>query len=58
VLKRVATTVQNRLIVLAVLWVGVNLMTRASCYPGDAPFGQFGKALSGLSDLTAALQKR
>jgi hypothetical protein len=57
-LKSVATTLLNRLVLLAAIMLVVNAYTRSSCYSGDGPFTQIGKALSSLNEIATALQKR
>ena len=56
-LKSIATTVLNRLILLAVLVLVVNAYTRTSCSSGENPFTQIGKALSSINELATAFQR-
>ena len=57
-LKSVATTLLNRLVVLAAIALVMNAYTRSSCSSGDSPFSQIGKAVSSFNELATALQKR
>jgi hypothetical protein len=57
-LKSVATTLLNRLVLLAAIVLVVNAYTQTNCYSGDSPFTQIGKALSSLNEIATALQKR
>ena len=56
-LKSIATTLLNRLILLAAIVLVVNAYTRNSCSSGDSPFTQIGKALSSINELATALQR-
>ena len=55
-LKSIATTLLNRLILLAAIVLVVNAYTRTSCSTGDSPFTQIGKALSSINELATAFQ--
>jgi hypothetical protein len=55
-LKSVATTLLNRLVFLAAIVLVVNAYTQSSC--SFSPFTQIGKAISGINEIAAALQKR
>ena len=57
-LKSVAATLLNRLVFLAAIVLVVNAYTQNSCSPGDGPFTQIGKAISGVNEIATALQKR
>ena len=57
-LKSIATTLLNRLILLTAIVFVVNAYTRSSCSSGDNPFIQIGKALSSINELATAFQKR
>jgi hypothetical protein len=57
-LKSVATTLLNRLVLLAAIMLVVNAYTPTSCSSGDGPFAQIGKAMSSLNEIATALQKR
>lgn len=56
-LKWLVTVLLNRLVFLLVLFFAVNAFTRAGCYVQDDPISQIGRALSGVRDLSEALQK-
>ncbi|MGC2810084.1 MAG: hypothetical protein WA303_06870 [Bradyrhizobium sp.] len=56
--KSVATTLLNRLILLAAIVLVVNAYTRTSCSSEDNPFTQIVKAISSLNEIATALQKR
>lgn len=55
-LKWIATTVLNRLVLLAVLLVAVNAYTRTGCYPADD--NPIGKAISSIRQLADLFQRR
>jgi hypothetical protein len=57
-LKWLVTVLLNRLVFLLVLFFAVNALTRTGCYVQDDPISQISRTLSGLRDLTEALQKR
>jgi len=56
-LKSVATTLLNRLVLLTAIMLVVTAYTRTSCSSGDSPFTQIEKAISSINELTTALQK-
>jgi hypothetical protein len=57
-LKSVATTLLNRLVLLAAIVLIVNAYTQTGCSSGESPFTQIGKAISSINDIATALQKR
>ena len=57
-LKWLTTVLLNRLVFLLVLFFAVNAFTRTGCYVHDDPVSEIGRAISGMRDLTEALQKR
>jgi hypothetical protein len=57
-LKSLATTLLNRLVLLVALLLIVNAYTANSCSSADSPFTPIAKAISGLNELATALQKR
>jgi hypothetical protein len=56
-LKSVATTLLNRLVLLTAIVLVVNAYTRTSCSSRDSPFTQIEKAISSINELATALQK-
>ena len=56
-LKSVATTLLNRLVLLTAIMLVVTAYTRTSCSSGDSPFTQIEKAISSINELATALQK-
>ena len=57
-IKSVATTLLNRLVLLAAIVLVVDLYTRNSCSAEDNPFMPIVKATSSLNEIATTLQKR
>jgi hypothetical protein len=56
-LKWLVTVLLNRLVFLILLFFAVNAFTRTGCYVQDDPISEIGRAISGMRDLTEALQR-
>ena len=56
-LKWLTTVLLNRLVFLLVLFFAVSAFTRTGCSVQDDPIHQLGRAISGIRDLSEALQK-
>lgn len=55
-MKRVASFTLNRLFVLALVWFAVNAYARTSCQSGGVFSGPLDRVLSGLKQITDALE--
>ncbi|SDS32135.1 hypothetical protein [Bradyrhizobium canariense] len=56
-LKWLVTAVLNRLVFVTLLFLAVSTLTKTSCYPGDNPISQIGRAISSLRQFAEAFQK-
>jgi hypothetical protein len=56
-LKWLVTVLLNRLVFLLVLLFAVSAFARTGCYVQDDPISQLGRAISGIRDLSEALQR-
>jgi hypothetical protein len=56
-IRSIATTLLNRLALLAVIMLIANAYTQTSCPYGDNPFTPIAKAMSRLNEIATALQK-
>jgi len=57
-IKSFATTLLNRLVLLAALLLVVDAYTRTNCSSEDNPFTPIVKTISSLNEIATALQKR
>ena len=55
-LKWAASFTLNRLFTLALIWLAMNAYTRSSCQAGASIAAPFEQALSGLRQITHALE--
>lgn len=55
-LKWAASFTLNRLFALALIWIAINAYTKTSCQAGGPLAGPFEQALSGLRQITHALE--
>jgi hypothetical protein len=56
-LKWLVTAVLNRLVFVTLLFLAVGTFTKTSCYAGDDPVSQIGRAISSLRQFAAAFQR-